>query len=68
MQKEVPPEMLGRVSALSTAVATISVAPGQLIFGQVLDSGMSLASIFIVISILNFGLITFVKWNVRKLQ
>ena len=68
MQKEVPPEMLGRVSALSTAVATISVAPGQLIFGQVLDSGMSLTSIFIVISILNFGLITFVKWNVRKLQ
>ena len=68
MQKEVPPEMLGRVSALSTAVATISVAPGQLIFGQVLDSGMSLASIFIVTAILNLGLITFVKWNVRKLD
>lgn len=68
MQKEVPPEMLGRVSALSTAVATISVAPGQLIFGQVLDKGMSLTSIFIVTAILNLGLITFVKWNVRKLD
>lgn len=36
IQKEVPLNMLGRVSAFSTAIATISVAPGQLLFGQVL--------------------------------
>ena len=37
IQQEVPSNMLGRVSAFSTAVATISVAPGQLLFGQVID-------------------------------
>ena len=40
IQKQVPGEMLGRVSAFSTAVATISVAPGQLLFGQVIDMGI----------------------------
>ena len=40
IQKQVPGEMLGSVSAFSTAVATISVAPGQLLFGQVIDLGV----------------------------
>lgn len=36
--------MLGRVSAFSTAVATISVAPGQLLFGQVIDMGVPIGN------------------------
>ena len=59
--------MLGRVSAFSTAIATISVAQGQLLFGQVIDKKVPLGIIFIVALILNFGLILFNKWNVKNI-
>lgn len=68
IQKEVPADMLGRVSAFSTAVATISVAPGQLLFGQVIDSGIPIGLILGITTIINIGLILFVKWNVRELD
>ncbi|MFR4998517.1 MAG: MFS transporter, partial [Clostridium paraputrificum] len=53
IQKEVPSDMLGRVSAFSTAVATISVAPGQLLFGQVIDMGIHIGIILIITAIVN---------------
>ncbi len=68
IQKQVPGEMLGSVSAFSTAVATISVAPGQLLFGQVIDLGVPIGIILSVSAILNIGLMLFVKWNVRNLK
>ena len=68
IQQEVPSDMLGRVSAFSTAVATISVAPGQLLFGQVIDMGIPIGIILIITAIVNIGLIAFVKWNVRELN
>ena len=68
IQQEVPSDMLGRVSAFSTAVATISVAPGQLLFGQVIDMGIHIGIILIITAIVNVGLILFVKWNVRELN
>ena len=67
IQKEVPGSMLGRVSAFSTAVATISVAPGQLLFGQVIETGVSIGIILLITAVVNFGLIVFIKWNVREL-
>ena len=68
IQKQVPGEMLGRVSAFSTAVATISVAPGQLLFGQVIDMGIPIGVILLVSAIFNIGLMLFIKWNVRGLK
>lgn len=68
IQKQVPGEMLGRVSAFSTAVATISVAPGQLLFGQVIDIGIPIGIILLVSAIFNIGLMLFIKWNVRELK
>lgn len=68
IQKEVPADMLGRVSAFSTAVATISVAPGQILFGQVIDMGMPIGVILGITAIINIGLILFVKWNARELD
>ena len=68
IQKQVPGEMLGSVSAFSTAVATISVAPGQLLFGQVIDMGIPIGIILLVSTIFNIGLMLFVKWNVRELK
>lgn len=68
IQKQVPGEMLGRVSAFSTAVATISVAPGQLLFGQVIDMGIPIGIILLVSAIFNIGLMLFINWNVRGLK
>ena len=51
IQKQVPEDMLGRVSAFSTAVATISVAPGQLLFGQVIDMGIPIGIILLGIQL-----------------
>ena len=67
IQKQIPDNMLGRVSAYSTAVATISVAPGQLLFGQVIDMGIPIGIILLVSAIFNIGLMLFVKWNVREI-
>lgn len=68
IQKEVPVDMLGRVSAFSTAVATVSVAPGQLLFGQVIDMGIPIGLILAITAIVNVMLIFFIKWNVRELS
>lgn len=65
IQKQIPGNMLGRVSAFSTAVATISVAPGQILFGQVIDRGVPISIILIVSAICNIVLMIFAKWNVR---
>ena len=67
IQKSVPANILGRVSAFSTAVATITVAPGQLLYGQIIESGMSLGIILLITAIINFVLIVFVKWNIREI-
>ncbi len=64
IQKQVPSNMLGRVSAFSVAVATISVAPGQLLYGQVIDMGIPLGIILIVTVIFNIGLVVFIKKRV----
>lgn len=68
IQKSVPANILGRVSAFSTAVATITVAPGQLLYGQIIESGMSLGIILLITAIINFVLIVFVKWNIREIK
>lgn len=68
IQKKVPSHMLGSVSAFSTAVATISVAPGQLLFGQIIDIGIPIGIILLITAIINIGLIIFIKWNVRNIE
>jgi hypothetical protein len=68
IQKEIPQEMLGRVSAFSVAVATASVAPGQLIFGHLIDSNISLSIILSGTAIATYLVTRFVKWNVRQLS
>lgn len=68
IQKEVPQDMLGRVSAFSVAVATISVAPGQLLFGQVIELGVPIGIIMFITLIASLGLLLFVKWNVREIR
>jgi len=59
--------MLGKVSAFSTAVATASVAPGQLIYGQLIEVNISLYVILILTCIFSIGVVRFIKWNVREI-
>ena len=68
IQKEVPQDMLGRVSAFSVAVATISVAPGQLLYGQIIELGIPIGLIMFMTVLASIGLLFFVKWNVRGMK
>lgn len=68
IQKEVPQDMLGRVSAFSVAVATISVAPGQLLYGQIIELGVPIGLILFMTVIVSIALLLFVKWNVREIN
>ena len=60
--------MLGRVSAFSVAVATISVAPGQLLYGQIIELGVPIGLILFMTVLASIGLLIFVKWNVREMK
>ena len=68
IQKQTPENMLGSVSAFSTAMATISIGPGQLIFGQFIESGIPIRIIFFITLIANCGLIIFIKSNIRNIN
>lgn len=66
-QKEIPSDMLGSVSAFSTAAATISVAPGQILFGYLIEGTMNMGMMFLLSAFANIGLLIFIRLNVRKI-
>ncbi|AFS77569.1 major facilitator superfamily MFS-1 [Gottschalkia acidurici 9a] len=66
IQSEIKEEMLGRVSAFSTAVATVSIAPGQLIYGQLIDFNFKLYYVLVLTFLLSIAVVNFVKWNARR--
>jgi hypothetical protein len=67
IQQEVREDMLGKVSTFSTAIATVSVTPGQLIFGELIDLNFSLPSILILVAILSAGVVGFIRWYIRRI-
>jgi len=67
IQEEVREDMLGKISAFSTAVATVSVTPGQLIYGQLIEFNFSLFHILILTTIFSIGVVMFIKWNVTRI-
>ncbi|WP_300384351.1 MFS transporter [Clostridium sp.] len=68
IQGEVKEDMLGKVSAFSTAVATASVAPGQLIYGQLIDINLDTYKILLLTFIFSIFVVMFIKWNVREIK
>lgn len=68
IQTEVKKEMLGKVSAFSTAVATASVVPGQIIYGQLIELNFTIYMILLLSFILSVFVFIFIKWNVRELK
>lgn len=68
IQKQIPENMLGSVSAFSTAVATISVAPGQILFGGLIEFGIPVGILLGVIALINLILVMFVRWNIKGIK
>jgi hypothetical protein len=66
IQQEVRGDRLGKVSALSTAVATVSVAPGQIIYGQLIDFNLGMFNILMLTFIFSIIVVGYIKWNVRR--
>lgn len=66
IQKEIDSNRLGRIMAFSNAIATISVAPGQLLFGQIIEVGIPLGMIFLISLLLNVVLVLFIKINISN--
>ena len=66
MQQAVPGIMLGKTSAFSTAAATAAIPPGQFLFGQILDAGVSVPVLFLFVSAASLGTAFFVKAAVRS--
>lgn len=64
IQKQVPENLLGKVSAFSVAVATVSVAPGQLLYGQIIDMGIPLSLIFLLTAIASVLLMIYAKMKI----
>ena len=68
IQKEVKEDMLGKVSAFSTAIATASVAPGQLIYGQLIEANIKLHHILVLTLVFSIGVVVFIKWNAGRID
>lgn len=68
IQKQIPENMLGSVSAFSTAVATISVAPGQILFGGLIDFGIPIGILLSIIALVNVMVVMFVRWNIKGIK
>lgn len=66
MQQAVPGSMIGKTSAFSTAAATATIPPGQFLFGQILESGISVSVLFLFVSAASLGTAYFVKQAVKK--
>jgi MFS family permease len=67
IQQSVRTDMLGKVSAFSTAIATASVAPGQILYGQLIEFDLSLLHILIITFLFSLLVVGFMKRNVRNL-
>lgn len=66
IQNAVPENMLGSVSALSTAVATATIPFGQILFGHLLDTRLNTGFILFLSSAAATFVCLYVKRNIRK--
>ena len=66
MQQAVPGSMIGKTSAFSTAAATATIPPGQFLFGQILEAGISVPVLFLFVSAASLGTACFVKQAIKK--
>jgi len=69
VQQAIPLNMMGKISAFSTAFATICIPLGQIIFGQFIEiSQGKMGGILLGAMAVNFGATLLVKWNVNQIK
>lgn len=66
IQQAVPGSMIGKTSAFSTAAATATIPPGQFLFGQILESGISVPVLFLLVAAASLGTAWFVRQAVKN--
>ncbi|BAK81554.1 MFS transporter [Candidatus Arthromitus sp. SFB-rat-Yit] len=66
IQTVVPKNILGSVSALSTAIATASIPIGQVSFGYLIRGNLNIGLILVLSSIIAFFVCSFVKLNIKN--
>ncbi len=66
IQTSVPQNILGSVSALSTAIATGSIPIGQISFGYLLQGRLNNGSILLISGIIAILVCNFVRSNIKN--
>ena len=66
IQTSVPQNILGSVSALSTAIATGSIPIGQISFGYLLQGQLNNGSILLISGIIAILVCNFVRSNIKN--
>lgn len=67
-QNTIPVEMLGSVSALSTAVATGTVPLSQVLFGQLMESVLESGAILLLCAAVAWLVALYVRMNVKRMD
>lgn len=69
VQRATKQNMLGKVMAFSTAIATICVPIGQILYGYLVERLTGhMGGIVFLSGVLTFGVTLFVRWNVRQMK
>lgn len=69
VQRATKQNMLGKVMAFSTAIATICVPIGQILYGYLVERLTGhMGGIVFLSGVLTFGVTLFVRWNVRAIK
>lgn len=66
IQRTIPRERLGKVAAFSTAIATISVAPGQILYGQLIELDIAIPIVMMIVAMSNLAVTYFVHAKVKR--
>lgn len=69
IQRTTKPQMLGKVMAFSTAIATMCVPLGQILYGKLVDQFAGQMALLVFVSgVCTLGVTLFVRWSVRKIE
>ena len=69
VQRATKPNMLGKVMAFSTAIATMCVPVGQILYGKIVEHlAGHMAGILFLSGLCTLLVTLFVRWNVRQIE
>ena len=66
-QRQIEKERLGKISAFSTAAATVTVPIGQIIFGWLLDWQAAVWMVLLMVLLVSLAVTQYIKYNEQKI-